>query len=132
MDPLTIASVAPSHQDLLRRPEHVTTHLPPPSQELVSRFEALMSRAPAPGVDSIGETPAVNSAVARAESHLQHHAEAVERVMLLTRSDASVAEMQAVQAQATMELGLLSMNQAAYMQVLGSTKSTVSALMKNQ
>ena len=132
MDPISVSSVTSLQYDMLRQAERASPPLPPPAPELVSRFEALMSRAPTPGVESISETPAMQSAVAGVEGHLQHHAAAVDRVMSLSDSNMSFADFQARQTQATMELGLLSMQQAAYMQVMGSTKSTVSALMKNQ
>ena len=132
MDPISVSSATALHYDMLRQAEHMAPPLPPAAPDVVSRFEALMARAPEPGIDSISNTSAMQSAVAGVEGHLKHHADAVERVMSLTDSNMSAAEMQARQTQATMELGLLSMQHAAYMEVMGSTKSTVSALMKNQ
>ena len=132
MDPISVTSATSLQQDLLRQAEHAPPPPPAPAPELVSRFESLMARSPVTGVDSISDMPGVQSAVGKVESHLQHHSEAVDRVMALSSSEMSLAELQTKTTQATMELGLLSMNQAAYMQVLGSTKSTVSALMKNQ
>ena len=132
MDAFNISSIAQLQNDLIRPPELNAAQLPPPDPQLVSQFEALMAKAPPPKVDSISDAPFTLSAVASVEGHLQRHAAAVDRVMAFGNGDMSLAELQTLQAQTTLELGLISMNQAAYMQVLGSTKSTVSALMKNQ
>lgn len=132
MDAFNISSIAQLQNDLVRQPALSAAQLPPPPPELVRQFEALMARTPPPQVDSIADSPLTHAAVASVEGHLQHHAAAVDRVMAMNSGDMSLAEMQTLQAQSTLELGLISMNQAAYMQVLGSTKSTVSALMKNQ
>jgi hypothetical protein len=100
--------------------------------ELVGKFEALMSRVAGPdGVDAAGST-VPTAAVSHVENHLKHHAAVMERVLAVSQGDLSLADMQVFQAQAMVQMGLLSMTQAAYVQVLGSSKSSVSALMKNQ
>jgi hypothetical protein len=137
LDPINISHLAASQHDLLRPGDASATQpaaAAPP--ELVGKFEALMAQSrqaeQGGGMGSVAESPALRSAVAGANSHLQHHADAIDRVMGLNDGSMSFAELQAQQVQATVQMSLLSMNQAAYLQVLGSTKGTVSALMKNQ
>ena len=100
--------------------------------ELVGKFQALMDRVPAPGSADAGPSVVPNSAIAQVDDHLKHHAEVIERVAAVSAGDMSVAELQVMQMQSSMQLGMMSMTQAAYFQVLGSSKSSVSALMKNQ
>jgi hypothetical protein len=132
MDPISVSTASAMHQDLLRQAEQPLTPAVAAPPELVGKFEALMAHKPDEVGGSVSETPAVKSAVAGVQAHLQHHAEAMDRMMAVDASKMSFAEMQAAQTQGMVQMGLLSMNQAAYLQVMGSTKSTVSALMKNQ
>jgi predicted sugar kinase len=132
MDPISVSTASAMHQDLLRQAEQPLTPPVVAPPELVSKFQALMAHTPNEAGGSVSEMPAVKSVVAGVEAHLQHHAETIDRVMSLDAGNLSYAEMEAAQTKGMVELGLLSMNQAAYMQVMGSTKSTVSALMKNQ
>lgn len=131
MDPISIASTPALQHEQLRSAEPAAT-LPPAPPELVRQFEALMAHGPVQEIGSVADSPLLKSAVARVDAHLQHHAEVIDRVMATRTGDMSLAETQAVAAQNMVQLGMLSMNQAAYFEVLGSTKSTVSALMKNQ
>jgi hypothetical protein len=132
MDPISLSAAAALQQDLLRHHGQPATALPAPAPELVQRFEALMARVPAAEHGSISESPAVRAAVGGAEAHLAHHAELIDRSNAMGNGGMSLAELQAIQVQMTVQVGLMSMNQAACMQALGSTKSTVSALLKNQ
>lgn len=107
-----------------------TPPVPPP--ELVGRFEALMARTAEPSAGDPGVTAIPAKTVAAVETHLQHHADAIERVVAMDSSGMSLAELQVAQMQSMVQMGLMSMTQAAYVQILGSSKSAVSALMKNQ
>jgi type III secretion system HrpB2-like protein len=108
--------------------------------ELVSKFQALMGRVPgAEAADASANTNANANArlvpaeaVAKVDDHIRHHAEIIDRVASVKSGEMSLADLQVMQMQSTVQLGMMSMTQAAYFQVLGSSKSSVSALMKNQ
>ena len=101
--------------------------------ELVDKFQNLMSRLQSTQAASESTGPVVpHSAVSKVEAHIQHHVEAINRVAAIQSGDMSVADLQVMQMQTAVQMGMLSMSQAAYFQVLGSAKSSVSALMKNQ
>lgn len=106
----------------------------PPSAppELVSKFQALMSRTPAGEGSDASAALVPASAVAKVDDHIRHHAEIIDRVASVKSGEMSLADLQVMQMQSTVQLGMMSMTQAAYFQVLGSSKSSVSALMKNQ
>jgi hypothetical protein len=132
MDPISLSSAAALQQDLLRHHGQPANTLPAAAPDLVQRFENLMARLPAAEHGSISESRAVQAAVSGAEAHIEHHALLIDRANAMGSGEMSLAELQAVQVQMTVEVGLMAMNQAACMQALGSTKSTVSALLKNQ
>lgn len=100
--------------------------------ELVSKFQALMGRAPAADSGSASAAVVPAAAVAKVDDHIRHHAEIIDRVASVKSGEMSLADLQVMQMQSTVQLGMMSMTQAAYFQVLGSSKSSVSALMKNQ
>lgn len=105
---------------------------PTPPPELVGRFEALMARAPAPAGADAGGSVIPQGAINAVDAHLKHHVEIIDRVAKVSTGEVSLADLQVIQMQSTVQLGMMAMTQAAYMQVLGSSKSSVSALMKNQ
>lgn len=100
--------------------------------ELVSKFQALMGRVPAAEAGDASATTVPAAAVAKVDDHIRHHAEIIDRVASVKSGEMSLADLQVMQMQSTVQLGMMSMTQAAYFQVLGSSKSSVSALMKNQ
>ena len=101
--------------------------------ELVDKFQNLMSRLNSTQAPSHSNAPAMPAAVVnKVEAHIQHYTEAIKRVAAVQSGSMSLADLQVMQMQSTVEMGMLSMSQAAYFQVLGSAKSSVSALMKNQ
>jgi hypothetical protein len=111
---------------------HTPATPPVAPPELVSKFEALMAGAGAPG-GANPDTPLISkAAVVQVESHLQQHAAAIAHIAELKPGEVNLAEMQVLQMQMSVQLGMMSLTQAAYFQVLGSAKSSVSALMKNQ
>ncbi len=112
-----------------------TPPLPPPA-ELVGRFEQMMQQTPTSAADSsassVSNSPVAAALVHRLEQHLDGHAQAMERVASMDPSSMSSAEIDKIQVESMVQMGLLSMNQMAVFEVLGSTKSAVSSLMKNQ
>lgn len=103
---------------------------------LTSRFEQMMQQTPTSpgmsgGVDAIA-SPLVTSLINRVEQHISGHAQVIERAESIDPSSISAAELDTIQIKTVVQMGVLSMNQSAFFEVLGSTKSAVSSLMKNQ
>jgi hypothetical protein len=108
-----------------------TPQAAPPA--LVEKFQGMMSRLQSAQGSTESNTPAVpQAAVAKVDSHLQHYTDAINRVMSVKSGEMSLADMHLMQMQTAVQMGMLSMNQAACLQVLGSAKGSISALMKNQ
>jgi hypothetical protein len=104
--------------------------------ELVSRFEQMMQQTPSSAngaaVNGVSNSPLVKALIDRVELHISGHAQVVERAASIDPSALSMAEIDKIQIETVVQMGLLSMNQSAFFEVLGSTKSAVSSLMKNQ
>ncbi len=104
--------------------------------ELVNRFEQMMQQTPAPAVgasvNGVSNSPLVTALIDRVEQHVSGHAQVIERAAAIDPSSMSAAEIDKIQIETVVQMGLLSMNQSAFFEVLGSTKSAVSSLMKNQ
>jgi hypothetical protein len=106
------------------------------SPELVSRFEQMMQQTPSSAdsasVNGVNNSPLVTALIERVEQHLNGHVQAIERATSIDPSSISAAELDKIQIETVVQMGVLSMNQSAFFEVLGSTKSAVSSLMKNQ
>jgi hypothetical protein len=106
------------------------------SPELVSRFEQMMQQTPSSAdsasVSGVSNSPLVTALIDRVEQHVSGHVQMIERAASIDPSSMSAAEIDKIQIETVVQMGLLSMNQSAFFEVLGSTKSAVSSLMKNQ
>lgn len=101
------------------------------SAALAEKFRELMRAEPEPSGQIAGSEQAQN-AVHHVEQHIDAHLNVIDRVASIDASTMSMPEFQAFQMQSMVQLGMLSMNQAAYFQVMGTAKSSVSQLLKNQ
>lgn len=129
MDPISISSTSALNHNFMNPPQATLPAAPP---ELVSKFDALMHRTNEPSIGSISESPALKAAVAGVDAHLAHYSHVAENVMKPFDEQMSLAEIQTQQAQNMVQMGLLSMNQTAMLEVVSSAKGSVSSLMKNQ
>jgi hypothetical protein len=106
------------------------------SPELVSRFEQMMQQTPtsadSASANGVSNSPLVTALIDRVEQHVNGHVQMIERAASIDPSNMSAAEIDKIQIETVVQMGLLSMNQSAFFEVLGSTKSAVSSLMKNQ
>jgi hypothetical protein len=106
------------------------------SPELVNRFEQMMQQTPistdGASANGVGNSPLVTALIDRVELHMNGHAQVIERAASIDPSNMSAAEIDKIQIETVVQMGLLSMNQSAFFEILGSTKSAVSSLMKNQ
>jgi hypothetical protein len=132
MESMKIAAVPPVQNQARLVEQALTAPLPPAPPELVSRFEALMARAPSPEQGRLTEAPQMKAAVAGAEGHLKQHLEVLDRVSAAVDGNIDPAELVAVQMRTMLDLAALSITQSAYANVVTSTKGAVSDLMKSQ
>jgi hypothetical protein len=104
--------------------------------ELVSRFEQMMQQTPAPAdgisINGVSTSPLAAALINRVEQHISGHVQVIERAASIDPASMSAAEIDKINIETVVQMGLLSMNQSAFLEVLGSTKSAVSSLMKNQ
>lgn len=104
--------------------------------ELVGRFEKMMQQTPpsseTASVSGANNSPLASALINRVEQHVSGHVQALERAASIDPESMSNAEIDKISIQTVVQMGVLSMNQTAFFEVLGSTKSAVSSLMKNQ
>ena len=131
MEAISAVSLSSLHQQM---PAGPSPAMQPPPQQLVDRFEHLMqaSDVNTPHASYRAESSVPTSLVSKVQHHLDAHMQVMDNMMSIDPNTMSAPEVQQKQMEFMTQMSMLSMNQHGYTEILSSTKSAVSTLMKNQ